>query len=100
VLAAVNVDTGHAIGWSDGVFSGDAVLVKAALLAARIRSITQLTPTSPTVVAATDSPEGAAAAMLLAAPGRMLLTRYTPPADGRPFEDKVRISVHSDRMVW
>jgi len=100
VLAAVHVDTGAAIGWSDGVFAGDPVLVKAALLAVRMKEVTRITPTSPAVEAAADSPEGAAAAMLMAAPGRILLTRYTPPSDQEIFVDRVHVSLDPNRMVW
>lgn len=79
VIRAYHIDTGDAIAWSDGVFAGNADLVKIARRVAESEETVGLTPTGPFVKAGADTPDRAAAAMLMARPGRMILLD-TPPA--------------------
>lgn len=65
---------GHGIAWEAGEFGGDPDLVRRAIEACTLEMPVQFGPFGGTVVANLAEPAGAAAAMLAAAPGRLILT--------------------------
>lgn len=68
-------DTGRAVSWCNGTFSGDAELVAAARAIHEAGEAGQSVSLGPVEFALTDDPRGAAAAMMAACCGRgMLIT--------------------------
>lgn len=84
-VTVANIDTGAMVTWNDGVFVGDRDLAATARTLAEGRVDLDVGPQWGTLPVNPDTPAGALAAMLAAAPGRtMLVAPVDRPVPGWP----------------
>ena len=99
-VSAYHLDSDATVAWSDGVFAGDKELLIRISRAITAEMQMLLSPiTRDLYTANADTPEGAAAAMLAAHPGRMMLVK-SPLPDDTELVLPAGFSCDPESVVW